>query len=187
VGPGLNVSGTSATPVIASGYIDTNSPTAACGFSVGEVCPLANAAGTYTIDIDVAFATLPADTTKAISVSFGIADDGDYPHNGAANSFPNEYRAYLRANGQMSLYNVTAGTGGSFTQLGTTKVTDAMTAGGFAHLRISVTPTTVRMQRTDGTAGDTGAIADAAYRGGYLVLSKNASDANARFKNLAIT
>lgn len=149
----------------------------------GELCPLSN---TFTLDIDVGFVTLPADTTRAISVSVCIADDGEYAHSGAANSFPNEYRCYLRANGQMSLYSVVAGNGGTFTQLGTTVTTAALTAGGFAHLRVTVTPTQITFARTD-SAGTIGPISDSTYRGGYINLSKNSLDSAAQFKNASIS
>ena len=50
------------------------------------------------------------------------------------------------------------------------------------------TPTTVRLQRTDGVTSDTGAIADATYRGGYVLLGKvGGADGVARFQNLTIT
>jgi hypothetical protein len=187
LGHGVLTNGTAEQPRVVNGGLELPAQTANT-VTVGEVCPLANAAGSYTIDVDLGWQTLPASGSVTSSVEFCLPDDGNYAFSGAADSYGGGYRAYLRSSGSISLYRVPPGNGTGPVLLGTTQATNVLTAGTLAHIRISVTPTTVRLQRTDGTTSDTGAIADATYRGGYVLLGKvGGADGVARFQNLTIT
>lgn len=150
----------------------------------GEVCPIADAAGSYVIDVDLGFGTLPASGGSVI-VLFGLPDDKNRSLVNAA-AFPNGYLLLLRATGVMSLYKLTDGSS-SATQIGSNATTAALTAGGFAHLTITVTPTQVTAARTD-SAGTIGPVTDSTHRGGYIALGKkDVTDGTVAFKNLAIT
>ena len=150
----------------------------------GEVCPIANADSSYTIDLDIGYGTLPASGGSVI-VLFCLPDDKNRSLVNAA-AFPNGYLVLLRATGVMNVYRLTEGTT-SATQLGSAATTAALTAGDYAHLTISVTPTQFTVTRTD-SAGTVGPVTDSTYRGGYIALGKkDTTDGTVRFKNLAIT
>jgi len=187
LGHGINTNGTATAPAIVTGGLQLPAASANT-VTVGEVSPLANAAGSYTIDLDIGWSTLPASGSTTTAVIFGAADDGNYAYSGAANSATGCYEAYLRSSGSISLYRLPPGNTSGAVLLGTTQATNALVAGALAHIRITVTPTTVRLQRTDGVTSDTGAVADTTYRGGYVLLGKvGGADGVARFQNLTIT
>ena len=183
-GHGLNTSRT-VRPTIENGAL-TLSQTG--GFneivSPGEVLPIAAAAGTYTIDLDLGWKTLPSDTGKALQVQFGIADDKLYNLATPTTGYPNAYQIHFRANGSLELYKMTpAGAGAPVS----TVSTPALTAGAFAHLRIAVTPTGFTITRTD-TASNPINSTDTAFRGGYMLLTRfSTSDGVGQFRNLVIS
>lgn len=184
LGHGLNSSNVAIG--ITSGALDLNANGAFQYAVVGEVSPVANAAGSYTIDCDLGFSTIPTVTTQAVAVYFAAPDDTSATYSGAAGSYRNSYLAYLRANGQFSLYRADTATN-TPTLLGSTVATAALSAGVLAHVKIEVTSTTVKITRTDGTPTSIGPISDATYRGGYVGVGKSSTDGFGRFKNLAIT
>jgi glycerophosphoryl diester phosphodiesterase len=84
----------------------------------GPLCPVANAAGTYTLTVPLVFDAIGSDTSRHGDVAFGFADDRGWRNNGE--SFGNGYLLLLRATGAMALFKVT---NGSASQVGTTGVT----------------------------------------------------------------
>jgi glycerophosphoryl diester phosphodiesterase len=151
---------------------------------VGEVCPLVNAADTYTIDVDMGFRVLPA-SGGSVTLTLCVPDDKRRPME-VASGYPNGYLVLMRATGGLSLYRLTADST-SAVLLGSTVATAALVAGGFAHIRVAVTPTTLTVTRTD-SAGTIGPVTDSTHRGGYLAVGKkDAQDGFTHFKNLAVT
>ena len=151
--------------------------------SVGEVCPIANATGTYTIDIDLGYSTLPS-TNGPLQMTIGVPDDGNYSYSSPP-LFSDGYCVLLYKSGDIYLTKVAAGTGG----LGTlaNKASPALSAGQWAHLTVQVTPTTISVTRTDGESPVEVTATDSTYRGGYLNIGKKDSDGVAQFKALTIT
>jgi glycerophosphoryl diester phosphodiesterase len=148
--------------------------------TLGQLGPLANAAGTYTIDLDVKWPTLPADLTTNFSLVFGRADDSYYQHQGARGS---GYHAILRPNGQLQLFRHTDGSG-TGTQIGSTVSTTAMVADTWTHLTLAVTPTTITWTRTGFTATSG---TDSTHRGGYVQIGRSSTDASIAARSLAVT
>jgi glycerophosphoryl diester phosphodiesterase len=147
--------------------------------TVGSVSPIANAASTYHIDIDLGFSTLPTDTTRWVGVMFAASDDSFF--NSTLNT-PSGYHVILRANGNLQMFIETANT-----QLGSTITTTALSAGAFAHLRIDVTPTSLTVTRTDSGGFTPISSADATNRGAWLHIGKSSTDGIATFRALAVT
>lgn len=135
---------------------------------IGELCPVANAAGTWSVTVPITFDALPADMSRWGSV-FIATHDRPYNFSGAATE--TGYHCLMRANGTIDLYKVV---GGATTLLGSV-ATAALTTGGTATLRLDFTPTTVKATRVD-TGQSTSTFNDTAGgRGGYIHLSKNGS------------
>lgn len=152
---------------------------------LGYLCPLANAAGTYSIDVDFRWPTLPLDTTQNISVTFGRADDRYYEHQAGIGT---GYHAIIRGSGLVQLFTHTDGSTAG-TQIGTVGV--AMTAppvaGTWYHAKVTVTPTAVTWTVNDGVDHVVTA-ADNTRRGGYVHLGKSGDATGiAEFRNLAIS
>ncbi len=181
LGHGLNVTSAS-TPSVVSAELSVTG-TGVQYAVLGEVCPLANAAGSYVIDIDLGFSTLPADTTRAAVFNFALPDDQNLSYS-SAGTYGDGYAVWLRANGTLGLFKLTAGVGS--TTLGTAVATAALTAGVLGHVRITVSPTQITVARTD-SAGTVGPVSDATFRGGYVSVGKSSTDGTARFKTLVIT
>jgi len=89
---------------------------------MGPFCPLANAAGTYTLTIPIVWEGIPADVTRHADCAFALADDRKI-QNVAGETYFNGYNMVLRANGQLQLFKVTAQ---SSVQVGTTATTTAI-------------------------------------------------------------
>ncbi|WP_315913573.1 glycerophosphodiester phosphodiesterase family protein [Arthrobacter sp. lap29] len=154
----------------------------------GEVLPIAAAAGTYTIDLDLGWKTLPTDMAKALQVNFAIDSDRNYDFQRTNNpdGYPECYQAHVRANGSIEIYRVTKATGSTGPMTGNLS-TPAFVAGNFAHLRITVTPTGFTVQRTD-TSSAVATVTDATCRGSYIRLTRfSTADGVGMFKNLVIS
>lgn len=151
----------------------------------GWACPLANAAGTYTITDPVTFDTVIGDTSRHTDMFVCQATDHPYNNQGAAETWANGYFCLLRATGALSAYKVTAGVA---TLIGTSTSPTAITSGGTATLTCAVTPTTVTFSRSDiGGANNTVTITDSAYRGGYFYLGTQGATAGQRVSHGAVT
>jgi len=152
---------------------------------LGSLCPLVNAAATYTIDFDFQWVTpLPADTTTNITFAFGHADDGYYAHQFGRGT---GYHAIVRPNGNVQLFtHVDGSTTG--TQIGTTGVTltAPAVAGTWYHATVAVTPTTVTFTVNDGSNHVVTAT-DSTRRGGYVHIGKSSTDGVAGFRTMVVT
>lgn len=146
---------------------------------IGEVSP--DTRTTRTIDFDCCF---DSTATGGALLVMTAPDDKTYSTiTGVGSQNPDGWMGYLRWTGVMSLFKLTSPT--TTTLVGTNATTAALTAGGWAHMRLTITDTTVTVTRTD-SAG-TCTVTDSAFRGGYLYLGKKDTGAVARFKNLVIT
>lgn len=151
---------------------------------VGEVSPLANAAGTYTIDYDV---RLESGTPGSAGMALAIApDDGDYRMH--TTYYPNGWLIYMRESGIYSTFKTTAPSTatsmGGFTLSGATYA-----AGQWIHMKVEFTATTVKVTATNQTTGGTGTVTvnDSSFRGGYVYVGKTGTANTIAFKNLTIT
>lgn len=150
-------------------------------YHLGSMSPVANAAGTYHLDVDVRFEALPADTTQTVGVAFGAQDDAYWQN--AYNGLTGGYYAALSAAGTLKLQRHDAGTT-TMTTLSST-VTSAATAGTAVHLRVDVTPASITLTRTDTGASVT--TTDTTYRGGYLMVGKTPTDVAGSFHSFIVT
>jgi glycerophosphoryl diester phosphodiesterase len=161
------------------GYTDSTS-----AFYIGAVqgwgCPIQNAAGSYTITWSMALDALAGgDTSRWGALWFAAADDRAYTNAGA--STENGYLVLIRATGTIDLYSVVNGAATVIASK-STGVT-ALTLGTPATFRVTVTPTTVKAERTD-IAYTTPTATNSAHRGAYFHLGRNG--ASARFSDVTI-
>lgn len=129
----------------------------------GYACPVAAAAGTYSITLNFTVDEIPADTTRFIGL-VGCAPTDARADGGAIGS---GYLAAIRVNGTLQVWRRDPGA----TSLGTAS-TAAITVPTTVVLKLDVTPTTVKLTRSDVGPTSTSAFADTAYRGGYFTLGK---------------
>lgn len=151
---------------------------------LGQLCPLANAAGTYHLDVDFRWPTLPADLTQNITVALGRSTDDYYEHQLGRGT---GYHAAIRANGSVQLFtHVDGSTSG--TQIGTTGVvmTAPPVAGTWYHARIDVTPAGVTFTVNDGT-DHVVTSSDTTRRGGYVHIGKSSTDGVAEFRSFVVS
>ena len=178
-------------PSLSNGYVtweNTNqmtlsyAPTGPDFLMLGQLCPVANRASSYTINVDFQWESLPADLTTNITICFGNLDDTYYAH---TNGLTSGYHAIIRPNGNVQLYTHTVGSG-TGTQIGTTGVTltSAAVAGTWYHATIAITPTTITFTVNDGSNHVVSAT-NATYRGGYVHIGKTAGVAT--FRNFTIS
>lgn len=145
----------------------------------GYSCPIEWAAASYTIDVDLEYSVLDADTSRFAIVTFCSPDDREYVVGG-----PGEigYSVILRQTGFMGLF-FRDGTQASSSQsvVGPSVNTGAINvAGTVAHLRVLVTPTHITVTRTDtGNPAHTVTWAHAAIRGAYYHVGKAHTNAAA--------
>lgn len=153
-------------------------------FLIGEVSPLANASGTYTIDYDV---QMESGTPSGAGMGLLIAmDDGDYRN--YSSYYGNGWLIYMRDSGIYTTFKTTApstaSASGGFTLSGAT-----YTPGQWIHMKVEVTSTTIKTTATNTTTGGTGTVTvtDSAFRGGYIYVGKTSSPNTVSFNNLVIT
>ncbi|MTD13783.1 hypothetical protein GIS00_07475 [Nakamurella sp. YIM 132087] len=151
---------------------------------LGNCSPVPAARGTYTVDIDTRWTTLPSDRAGHIDIAFGEADDRYYElQNGESNG----YHAVFRADGRLQIYAHLAGqTNG---ELLATATGPAHTSGRWMHLRLTVTPTTITLSRTDTGVPSpvTARATDGRFRGGYLHIGRATATGVVSFRKLAIS
>jgi glycerophosphoryl diester phosphodiesterase len=157
-------------------------PAANRSLLLGSLCPLANAAGTYTITFAMKWPTLPVGTNHADFI-FAQQDDRTYQHQNAANG--DGYHLAFRGSGLLQLYShVNGSTSG--TQLGTTVTTATPVADTWMTFSITVTPTQVTIQRTDDASAAL-TVDTAAHRGGYIHLASASSDTAVRYRDVVVS
>lgn len=135
---------------IAAGVLNLpDDPAQLAGYNyvmVGEVCPIANAATTYAIDIDMGMDSLLATTTQALTLGVGMLTDQNFKNTSGA-YVPGYAPYFIPYTGELRLYRLDDAT--TAVQLGVGVATAAMTGGAFAHIKTDVTPTTITVTRTD--------------------------------------
>ena len=146
--------------------------------TLGQFCPLPNASGSYAVEFEASFPTLPTDHAAGVVLAFGHADDAYYQLKSGSGA---GYHALLRADGRLGLFahepGVTEGK-----SLGE-KQTSALSAGQWVKLRVEVSPTQVRLLRPDTQTSIS--VNNSAHRGGYLHLGRSSTDGVAAFRNFA--
>jgi len=149
---------------------------------LGQLCPLKNKAGSYTIAVDFQWETLPADLPQNITICFGNADDTYYQH---TNGLTSGYHAIIRGDGRVQLYSHTTGSGQG-TEVGTTGIslTSSPTAGTWYHATVAVTPSSITFTVNDGS-DHVVTSSSTAYRGGYVHIGKSSGVAS--FRNLTVS
>jgi glycerophosphoryl diester phosphodiesterase len=146
--------------------------------TLGQFCPIK--AGSYRIELDVAFDPLPSDRSEHMSIAFGHRDDRYYEHRlGQGDG----YHAVLRRNGRMALYAHTDGRV-SGQLLSSEAAGPALERGQWVRLTLDVTPTHLRWSR-DG--GPTVQAQDGRFRGGYLHVGRSGNDGRLNVRRLVIT
>ena len=139
----------------------------AASLLLGSLCPLANAAATYTLTYALRWAVLPTDLTTHGDFIFGQGDDVKYTHQSTANT--SGYHAVFRGNGQLQLFTHANGSS-SGTQIGSTIATTTPVANTWMTFSIIVSPTQVTLQRTDDASAAI-VVSNTFARGGYLHLA----------------
>ena len=149
---------------------------------LGNLSPLSNAAGNYTIDLDIRWEDLPDDRTQHADVAFAAGDDRYYQHQiGDANG----YHAILRADGTLQLYSHVSGTNAG--QLLGTAISPKAQVGRPMHVTLVVTPQNITWSRTDLGKPVSVSADDSRFRGGYLHIGRASTAGSASFGNLRVT
>lgn len=130
----------------------------------GEMCPIAAAAGSYSLTGDFTFNAIGTDTSRW--VAFFLAAPTDHPYNDAGAATDNGYLVMLRATGSIAFFRRINGVA----LAGPTLSTAAITAGATASLRVAVTPTGLTATRVD--TGQSVTWAETTHRGGYFHVMK---------------
>jgi hypothetical protein len=134
----------------------------------GALCPIVNAASTYTIQTTINWDTADSDSTRWAAVYFCCPDDT--VTSGLSGGFVNGYDIIIRQSGQIALFKNTASTQA---QVGSNQATQAISAGQKVVLSIQVTPTQIIVNATvNGTAYRPFTFTDSTYGGGYFHIGK---------------
>jgi hypothetical protein len=138
----------------------------------------------YRITFDMAFdGTVP--TNEHAGIAFGKADDTLYQFSEMNAS--GGYHLLLRGSGSLQLYTHTAGVGPG-TQLALAASAPPV-PGQYMSFQVDVTPTEVRVTRTDVTPNVTVASTNTTYRGGYVHITEGSISSLAnkpRWKNFTV-
>ena len=148
--------------------------------TLGQCGSIATSSPT-AIDLDVSWATLPADDSDCLEVAFGRVDDSYYEHrqgNGDG------YHAILRRNGSLGVYRHRDGQKDG-EALTAESSTPALRPGQWAHLRIETSNNGLRVSRTD--SGTTVTASSVAVDDGYLHIGRASLDGVAAFRALRVS
>lgn len=150
----------------------------------GQICPLPKGGGRYQVDLEASLDSIPSDQRGgALHLAFGH-DDDRYYENGLG--LQNGYHAFLRADGSLGLASHSTGSSDAV-PLASEMPTPAWTVGGWARLRLTVTPETVSISRVDGERSFTVETRDTRWRGGYLHLGRATADGVLVLRGLRVT
>jgi hypothetical protein len=141
---------------------------------------LGSLSGSYSINVDVSWPTLPVSIGDNISVAFGRADDSYYQHRQGKGD---GYHAILMANGALGLYRHRNGQIAGIS-LAPEVSTPKLQPGQWAKLRVDVSPGLVRLTRVD--TGKTVAATGVGNVGGYVHLGRSSTNGVAAFRSLRI-
>jgi hypothetical protein len=162
-------------------------PAANGSILLGSISPGSGIASTYTADYRMKWDTLPSATLHSDFI-FAELDDRAYGHQASTNA--GGYHVVFRVNGDLQLFkHVNGSTTG--TQLGSTSSTTAPSAAQELRFQVSVTSTTLSVQRVDPTTavaiGSAVTSSDTTYRGGYFHIAKASADQTPAFKFVIVT
>lgn len=135
---------------VSNGALVLNGPSSGQYFIVGEVSPVANAGGSYSINVEMGTDVTDQASNKAVLLSFCLPDDGPYDLSNGANGNPHPasgYMAYLRTNGVLTLFKLND-TGSAFSVVGGNLNTTPL-GSSLAQIKVTVTPTTIGVTRLD--------------------------------------
>lgn len=149
--------------------------------TLGQFGPSPDATGSYTIDFEACWLSLPANSSDNLTVAFGRPDDSYYEHRlGSGNG----YHAILRVDGGLELYRHQQGRSDG-TPLGESVATSAARAGEWMAFQVRVTPGTINWSRVD-TSGATVPAVDNTIRGGYLHIGRSSTDGLVAFRRFIV-
>ena len=173
-------SGTAFAPAFAAGgEFVLAAPRSQHFITMGQFCPLPAAAGSYSIEVEMSFKTLPTDRSAGLVIAFGHDDDAYYE---LKSGVGRGYHALLRADGRLDLFShqpaVSEGTG-----LGA-QAGPPPAVGQWVTVTVTVSPTAVTARR--GGAGRGISVSNALNRGGYFHLGRSSTDGVAAFRNLKV-
>jgi hypothetical protein len=140
----------------------------------GSLCPVANAASTYTVVTNITYDQLDTDTTRWAGLYICCPDDAITTGIiGVGAGLVNGYTIILRITGQLAVFVNNGGGTQTQAQVGSNQATQAISAGQVARLSVQVTPTTIVITPTvNGTGYGPFTFTDSAYRGGYIHIGK---------------
>jgi glycerophosphoryl diester phosphodiesterase len=135
----------------------------------GSLCPIANAAGTYTITTTIHWDTADSDSTRWAALFICAPDDTVTSAN--TGNYVNGYNVIFRQNGQLGVYKYSSS--GTESQVGSTQTTQSISASQNVVLAIQVTPTAIVITPTVNSTGyGPFTFTDSTYRGGYFHIGK---------------
>jgi glycerophosphoryl diester phosphodiesterase len=132
---------------------------------LGAISPIA--AGSYTITFSITFDAAGATGSAAAGLVICAPDDRAQKMNIAGAGYQSGYYVNLNKAGTLAVARLDAPS--TSTQIGTVATT-APTDGTTATVKVTVSPTQISIQRTDGTPSTTTTVTDSTYRGGYVHL-----------------
>ena len=195
LGHGLGTNGSYAKPeslinigqqLIDDGALLVPTPSSAIVYhSIGEVSPIGNYGGTFTIEYDMAITSGTAGTSTGGGLCIA-PDDGRYYFGGSY--YPDGWQFYMRDNNTYTTFKTispsSTSTMGGFTVSGT-----AYSVGQWIHMKLEFTSSQIKVTATNTTTGGTGThtVIDSSSRGGYVLVGKSGTANTYGFKNLTIT
>ncbi|QWZ08386.1 glycerophosphodiester phosphodiesterase [Nocardioides panacis] len=150
--------------------------------TLGQLAPVANAQGRYSISFEARWNKLPTDVAAGgFTLAFGHVDDAYYEHRlGAGDG----YHAICRADGSLSIFSHTRGSADGFQLSGTSQA--PIRTGQWMSMRLEVTPSTLVWSRL-GTSDVASVVAtDARFRGGYLHIGRHSADGSLSLRRLRV-
>lgn len=140
----------------------------------GSLCPIANAASTYTISDTITYSTLDTDTSRWAGLYICCPDDSVTSGIiGTGTGLVNGYTIILRITGQLAVFRNNGGATQTQSQVGSSQSTQAISAGQSAVLSVQVTSSQIIITPTvNGTGYGPFTFSDSTYRGGYFHIGK---------------
>jgi glycerophosphoryl diester phosphodiesterase len=138
--------------------------------TLGQLCPIADAASQYQVKFSASWDRLPADPSAVLSLAFCHLDDRYYED---GLSLSDGYHATMSPDGTLRLYR--HGPSAPDELLGEAR-TQPVQAGQWATLRLDVSPQALIWRRGDLPDSEQVVVHDSTVRGGYLSIGRSSAD-----------